>query len=164
MRKSVIFALFCLLPLLMACSNSDDVTDIFVAKTWRLNMITSGGKNQTWYNFTDVTEENFQAYADHTKEFTMTFSGIETDNIISGTFSGSGSLAAGGKWSANGKNGTFTTSEVYGDASDATDVIAQKILYGLQHAKSYSGDVNNLYIYFDYNGETLQMSFGIYSK
>lgn len=160
MKKNIIFALLCMLPLLIGCSSSDDVSDIFVGKTWRFNYIAKGGKNTTWYNFADVTQANIQQYADRTKTFTVSFSGLQSGDIISGTFTGSGSVSAGGKWSANADSRTFTTSEVWGNPSDANDVVAQKIIYGLTNAKSYSGDTNgNLFIYFDYEGTTLLMAF-----
>ncbi len=164
MRKSIIFALFCMLPILFGCSNSDDVTDIFVAKTWRLNFISEGGKNQTWYKFTDVKDDNYQAYTSRTKTFTMYFAGLQSGHIISGTFNFNGTVSGSGSWSADGSNGTFTTSNVSGNIDDSTDIIAQKILYGLQHTKAYSGDINNLFISFDYEGTTLQMSFSKYSS
>ena len=165
MRKNIIFALLCLLPLLIGCSNSDDVSDIFVGKTWRLNYISTGGKDTAWYNFPGVTPENIQQYAGRTKTFTASFSGLQSGDIISGTFTGQGSLSAGGKWSGNGHSGTFTTSEVWGDPSDANDMVATKILYGLTNAKSYSGDTNgNLFIYFDYEGTTLLMAFSQYTS
>lgn len=165
MRKSIIFALFCMLPLLFGCSNSDDVSDIFVAKTWRLNYISEGGKGTTWYSFSDVTSDNYQAYSSREKTFTISFNGVQSDDTIQGTFTGSGSLTAGGNWTANGDSGNFTTSGVYGTVEDQTDIIAQKILYGLEHAKSYTGDTNgNLFIHFDYEGKTLLMAFSTYSK
>lgn len=160
MRKSIIFALFCLLPLLFSCNNSDDVTDIFAGKMWRLNYISTGGKDTKWYDFTDVTKENLEAYTSREKEFKVAFNGMQSGNVISGTFSGSGSLSTGGKWTADGESGNFSTSEVYGTPTDDTDVLAQKILYGLQNAKSYSGDTNgNLFIYFNYEGKSLLMAF-----
>ena len=165
MKKNILFALLCMLPLLIGCSSSDDVSDIFVGKTWRFNYIAKGGKNTTWYNFADVTQDNIQQYTNRTKTFTVSFSGLQSGDLISGTFSGSGSLSAGGKWSANGHSGTFTTSEVWGDPNDTNDMVAQKIVYGLTNAKSYAGDTNgNLFIYFDYEGTTLLMGLSQYTS
>jgi hypothetical protein len=160
MRKSIIFALLCLLPILISCDKSDNLTDIFLAKTWKMNYIASGSIGKTWYSFTDVTKQNYEDYSSRTKVFTLSFSGMQSEDEISGTFTGSGSLSISGKWSASGNgNRDLKTSEVSSNISDATDIIAQKILYGLQNAKSWKGDQYNLFIYFTYQGETLFMAF-----
>lgn len=164
MKRKVIFAILCLLPLLMACEKSDDVTDIFVGKAWRLNYIASGNIGSGWYAFDDVTKANMQEYGDRTKTFKLSLSGLQQDKTISGIFNGSGSLSVSGKWTAIGDNRSFTTSDVSGTPTDDKDIIAQKILYGLTNATSYKGDINNLYIYFSYKGTNLFMAFSPYNN
>jgi hypothetical protein len=161
MRKTIIFALLSILPLLMACDKSDDITDIFVGKTWQLNYIASGSVGKTWYKFTDVTDENFQEYSSRTKTFNLVFSGAQNGDVITGNLNGNGSMTLTGTWTANGDSRVLTTKDVNGDISDTKDIIAQKILYGMQNAESYKGDVDNLFIYFNYQGTTLFMAFSV---
>jgi hypothetical protein len=159
MKKTIMFSMLCMTLMLMSCDKSDDITNIFVSKTWKLNYIASGSIGKTWYKFSDVTEDNYQEYADRTKVFTIAFSGSQTGDVIKGTFIGNGSLSVTGDWSANGDNRSFTTNNVNGSVTDNKDVIAQKILSGLANATSYKGDINNLFIYFKYQNETLFMAF-----
>jgi hypothetical protein len=158
MKKGVIIAILCLLPFAISCDSSDDITDIFIGKTWKFNYITTG-TGKTWYKFSDVTQANYDLYANRTNIFTIAFSGMQSGDIISGTFLGSGSVTASGTWTANGNSRDFSTSVTSGTVNDKTDIIAEKILYGLKNAKSYKGDIYNLYLYFDYKGESLYLAF-----
>jgi hypothetical protein len=115
MRKTIIFALLSILPLLMACDKSDDITDIFVGKTWQLNYIASGSVGKTWYKFTDVTDENFQEYSSRTKTFNLVFSGAQNGDVITGNLNGNGSMTLTGTWTANGDSRVLTTKDVNGD-------------------------------------------------
>lgn len=160
MKKSIIFTALCLLTLFVACDKSDNMTTIFIGKVWRMNYIAQGSIGKTWYQFEDVTNQNIQDYAGRTKVFTLSLSGLQRGDEITGTFSGTGSLAVTGKWTASSSDDrVFKTKDTSGSTADNTDIIAQKILYGLQNAKSWKGDQYNLYIYFNYQGESLFMAF-----
>lgn len=158
MRKSIIFALLSLLLFTFACDRSDDITDIFVSKTWKMTYIASG-TGKTWYSFDDVTADNYSDYTQKNKTFTLAFSGVQSGDKISGTFIGNGSVSVTGTWNADAKSRDFSTVVNTATIIDDKDVIAQKIVYGLKNATSYKGDVNNLFLYFNYKGESLYMAF-----
>jgi hypothetical protein len=140
--------LIALLPVLSGCNDTDDVQSIFTGRSWKLTYITA--KNtQSWYKFSDVTEEVYKQYdpVSGTKSFVISFSGTTTDGVITGDFSGTGTATMSGSWTANGKSNYFSANVT---RSSATDALAKKIVEGMKKATSYGGDNNNLYLYFDY--------------
>lgn len=160
MKKGTIFFIILLLPLIISCDKSDDLSDIFLSKTWKMNYIATGSIGKPWnYTFDDVTADNLNEYTSQTKTFTLAFSGAQDGSNISGSFSGNGSLSVTGTWKADGKSNSFSTQVSSGSPAESTDILAQKILYGITNVKSYKGDENNLFLYFDYNGKTLFIAF-----
>jgi Domain of unknown function (DUF4847) len=133
--KQLILMLLMLLPIVSGCNDTDDVQSIFTGRSWKLTYITPKNK-QAWYKFTDVTDEIYKQYDPVTgsKSFVISFDGTASDGVISGNMSGTGSTTLGGTWSANGKTNAFSA----------------KIVEGLKNATSYTGDNNNLFIYFEY--------------
>lgn len=109
MKKRLILkvlGLLLLLPMFSGCNDTDDVAGIFTGKTWKLTYITKAN-GHGWYKFADVDDSNIMEYADGKKTFMLVFSGTVEDDIIQGTFTGSGAINANGTWSANGKNQEF---------------------------------------------------------
>lgn len=106
MKKRLILkvlGLLLLLPMFSGCNDTDDVAGIFTGKTWKLTYITKAN-GHGWYNFPDITDEsNVMEYVNGKKTFMLVFSGTVEDDIIQGTFTGSGAINANGTWSANGK-------------------------------------------------------------
>lgn len=105
MKKRLILkvlGLLLLLPMFSGCNDTDDVAGIFTGKTWKLTYITKAN-GHGWYKFADVDDSNIMEYADGKKTFMLVFSGTVEDDIIQGTFTGSGAINANGTWSANGK-------------------------------------------------------------
>ena len=90
-----------------------------------------------------------------------TFTGSTEDNIIRGEFSGSGSVTFTGTWQADGKSNEFRITGIKNQPSygDSKDTLAKHIVEGLENATSYEGDERNLYLYFEYEKETLCIAF-----
>lgn len=114
-----------------------------------------------WYNFPDIADEsNVMEYINGKKTFMLVFSGSVEDDIIQGTFTGSGAINTNGTWSANGKNQEFGMKVEKGTPIDSKDRIAEKILEGMRKANSYKGsDSRNLYLYYQTDKEDLCLVF-----
>lgn len=147
MKKLFIYKtlwLLLLLPLFSGCNDSDDVQSIFTGKTWRL----------TYINFKDQAgmmggfdEKSMKIFEDNKAAYTITFTGTEEDNRISGSISGKVITAdIKGTWSANGKSNEFHAN--IGNVSEPNDALAKKFIEGLSSASSYTGDEKNLFIYY----------------
>lgn len=140
MKKRLILkvlGLLLLLPMFSGCNDTDDVAGIFTGKTWKLTYITKAN-GHGWYNFPDIADEsNVMEYINGKKTFMLVFSGSVEDDIIQGTFTGSGAINTNGTWSANGKNQEFGMKVEKGTPIDSKDRIAEKILEGMRKANSY---------------------------
>lgn len=166
MKKTIcrILGILILVPLFAGCNDSDDLSDIFIKK-WRLTFITENGKG--WYPFPGIDSKAYDAYDPirGDKYFTISFTGLEADNTIKGTFTGNGSANIEGGWDANGKNNSFSSKITSSTIIDRQDPIIQKIIDALNNnTRSYEGDTNNLFINFDYyisreNKITLRLAF-----
>ncbi|MCD8030621.1 MAG: DUF4847 domain-containing protein [Bacteroides sp.] len=138
------------LPVLSSCDNEDDLMGIFTAKTWILTDIMQGTTSYFIWN-TESTEEEKEISKNLLRtegNYEIAFSGSLVDGTISGTYKGKAVSGAGFsnvKWSANQKNDFHSEDFSYNDS----DPLAIEFIYGLQHAHSYGGDYNNLYIYYD---------------
>ncbi|WP_321480990.1 DUF4847 family protein [uncultured Bacteroides sp.] len=135
-----------LLPILSGCNNSDDVARIFLDKTWQLTDILEGNSSSDYWNGNKEAKEASLKLIGVGDNFTITFTGTVDGNSISGALSGKAtSTTYTGNWRANGEKNTFISS-----ANPITDrdVLGRAFLDALNHATSYSGDENNLYIYF----------------
>lgn len=163
MKKRLILkvlGLLLLLPMFSGCNDTDDVAGIFTGKTWKLTYITKAN-GHGWYNFPDIADEsNVMEYINGKKTFMLVFSGSVEDDIIQGTFTGSGAINTNGTWSANGKNQEFGMKVEKGTPIDSKDRIAEKILEGMRKANSYKGsDSRNLYLYYQTDKEDLCLVF-----
>lgn len=154
MKKINCLLLLAALLLLGGCDNTDDVTAIFLGKTWKLTGIFDGsGTVDFWPTLSGEDKIKAQNEADALKNkegnCVLAFTeGVEDGNNISGTFNakgiGSGSNVSG-TWSANGKNNQFSAS--FSGGSDS-NVIGNNFLIGLRSADEYSGDIYNLKIHY----------------
>ena len=159
---ALLFCLTLVIPFLSGCNDTDDVQKIFTGKTWKMTYITKKNEH-SWYKFTDVSEAIYKSYdpINGTKAFKISFTGSTEDNIIRGEFSGSGSVTFTGTWQADGKSNEFRRTGINNQLSygDSKDTLAKHIVEGLENATSYEGDERNLYLYFEYEKETLCIAF-----
>lgn len=148
-----------LIPVLSGCNDTDDVQKIFTGKRWKMTYITKKN-DHIWYKFDGVSEAVYKSYINGTRAFKIDFTGSTEDNIISGGFSGSGSVTISGTWRADGKSNEFKVISISNNPSyDSKDTLAKHIIDGLKNSTSYGGDEKNLYLYFEYQGETLCFAF-----
>lgn len=152
--------LLLLIPVLSGCNNADDVQKIFTGKTWKMTYITRG-KGESWYKFPGVDETVYKSYdpATGSRSFRLTFTGSTSEDMINGDFIGNGSVSIKGTWSANGESNQFATIIKSSSVTDSKDTLGKFIIEGLKKANSYEGDENNLYLYFEYENETLWLAF-----
>ena len=154
--------LILLLPLLLgSCNNSDDVQKIFTGRTWKLTYITvKNGRG--WYRFPGVIDNIYNSYepTNGSRSFIIEFTGSTEDNVINGDFNASGTATMKGTWWANGVNNDFGTSVKSSSITEPSrDTLAKYIVEGITKATSYGGDTKNLFLYYEYNGETLCIAF-----
>lgn len=151
------------LSLFCSCNNADDVQQIFTGKTWRLTYITKAN-GHAWYKFPDVTTANYESYdpINGTRAFYITFSGSTSNDVINGTFAGTGSVNINGKWEADGKSNRLLMNVGGVSVVDPTnDHLGNRIAEGLKKVTSYGGNTQNLYLYYklDETNETLCLVF-----
>ncbi len=159
MKKRLILkvlGLLLLLPMFSGCNDTDDVAGIFTGKTWKLTYITKAN-GHGWYKFADVDDSNIMEYADGRK-LSCWFSGTVEDDIIQGTFTGSGA-------STPTEPGVRTAKPEFGMKVERNSHRQQrphrrKILEGMKKANSYKGsDSRNLYLYYQTDKENLCLVF-----
>lgn len=159
--KFLLFILF-FLPFLSACNDTDDVGRVFTGKTWKLTGIWDEKKwtmAEIWGD--DKQKEASLKLLEGTNNFIVTFDGTEDKDIITGNFNGRGvGSTFEGKWRANGESNEFSTSN-FKQTGGESDILAQVYIEGLKSATRYSGDENNLYLYFTYENKTIRLAFGV---
>lgn len=124
MRKIIIAAILFLPTLLCTCSQSDDVTDIFLNRTWTLSFIREGANN-------------------------IEPKGIYKLQFFDGTFTATTPKGATitGRWQADGDNRNFECSQVRTNGGSISgDSIATKMKTIFEKSVSYAGDINYLQI------------------
>ena len=113
-----------------ACDTDDDINAIFRGETWHLTYIKDGDTQR-------IPEKKIYSIDFKNDNFTETMPNGATIN---------------GKWNAKGnKSHSFTSSDIKTSGTINGDVIAEKMLYILSNARSYSGDTNWLQIIQDKN-------------
>ncbi len=106
-----------------SCNNEDDITDIFINRTWTLAFFNEGT------TITPVKNDY------NIRFFDSSFSATTPDGAtISGT------------WTADGKERTFHCKSITTDRDISNDTIAVKMKTFLQKANEYSGDITHLLI------------------
>ena len=150
-----------LLPLLLSsCNDSDDVQKIFTGRTWKLTYITKKNEHG-WYKFPGVSENVYQSYdpVRGTRYFEIEFARRTDGGVITGDFTGTGSVRMNGTFRANGVRNAFTAAIKSSSVTGSQDTLGKYIIEGMGKTFSYTGDINNLSLYFEYNSETLCSSF-----
>ena len=156
MKKRLTYLLLLLLlPLVGGCDNEDNVLEIFTGKTWKLTYIALEGQHQMfdfWNNDTNAAQRSMQLL-EQDATFTVEFNGGETAEYVGGDFEALAvNRSATGTWAANGATRELSLHDIRTSGSD-TDVLARAFLTGLTNAIRYSGDSQNLYIYYE-DGQT----------
>lgn len=149
MKNKWLLLFVLLLPLLSGCNDTDDVQKIFTGKTWKLNYITTKDGHEMydfWGNNEAGRKESMKSLAQK-GTYRIKFEGATKDDVISGNISGTVVVSAlNGTWRANAQNQEFRANAKVGKE---TDILAKKFYEILNQANSYSGDENNLYLYFE---------------
>lgn len=144
--KNLLLLLF-MLPILSGCNDTDDVAKIFTGKTWKLTYITEKNKNHPYNFWGDPIILQKAQNQINSGGYLLNFSGSETQNVINGAVSGQlKAVNISGSWSANGESRDFQCNAT-GSENDEFG-IGSRFMYGLNNATSYSGDSENLYLYY----------------
>lgn len=165
MKYKYLLLLLLVLPFISGCDRSDDVAGIFTGKTWKLTYITKADSNTPHpYDFWGNEKKYNQAKDEMNKPgaYTITFTGIESDDIIEGKFSGvlGTPLNFSGNWQADGKSNDFSTSSVRSGGNKA--LLDSYFMYGIENATRYKGNYDNLHLYYTTKeGLNLQMTFRV---
>ena len=166
MKRKMIHMLHLLVLAIIAttfggCNNEDDVIEIFTGKTWKMTFIAAEGSNKQfdfWGGNETQRESSMNALA-QSGNFTLEFVGTDLNTTTGGTFNGHGILSAvSGSWTANGASNDLALSNVKVSRNE-TDALAKAFVTGLQNAYRYTGDNQNLYIYYKENGNVKFMAF-----
>lgn len=152
-----------LLPLLGGCDEEDDVLEIFTGKTWKLTYIALEGQHKMfdfWNNDTNAAKRSMQLLEQETS-FTVEFNGSELTEYVGGDFEALAvNCSLKGNWAANGASRELRLTDIRTSGND-TDVLARAFRTGLTNAIRYSGDSQNLYIYYEDGQTTKYMAFHI---
>ena len=112
------------LTAIVACNNSDDISDIFIGNDWKLAFIKEGG-------FQRPTNKGI---------YSLTF-GANKFNVSTPN---GGKIS--GRWSADGKIRSFRCTDIVHEGILTTDTIASQMLQIFSEASSYDGDTHWLQI------------------
>lgn len=133
------------LPLLCACDNEDDVTDIFTGKVWKLNRLNTEGNSGQFlslWNNENSYRQSMNALAEE-NNYTIEFYPPE-NNLTGGRFTAHGIRATvNGYWTADGSTRTLSVSAVRVSGSES-DPLAKEFVNGLQKLSAYEGDTRTL--------------------
>ncbi|KAA6333634.1 hypothetical protein EZS27_017974 [termite gut metagenome] len=136
-----------------SCNQTDDLNGIFTGKTWKLTEIRYDNGELCRDYWTAPSGFNQEAFDTSYKLkevkdcFTVTFSGMGTDGKANGQYTGRAtSITLSGNWYADAKSKTFQTSKQ--STENDNDVLGRAFANAIKNAESYSGDYNNLTIYF----------------
>ena len=118
------------LTAIVACNNSDDVSEIFIGNNWKLSFIEDAGVRR---------------WPSQQSAYNLTF----TANNFSATTPSGGRIS--GRWSANGKTREFRCNNIRSEGIGANDTIANRMLQIFKNAATYDGDTHYLQIKKDRN-------------
>ncbi|MDL2305916.1 DUF4847 family protein [Bacteroides sp. OttesenSCG-928-D19] len=133
------------------CDQADDVTGIFTEKTWKLTNIYLDDNSfppELSRDYWDNEAAQVQSYKrlNDKGTFTIRFEGFETDNQISGSYTGyATSTNISGNWNANGKSNKFETDQ---ESKVDKDPLGVAFINALKTAYKYEGNYDDLQIFF----------------
>ncbi|KAA6346627.1 hypothetical protein EZS27_005872 [termite gut metagenome] len=154
MRFSYLPVFALLFPFFVGCNQTDDLKGIFMGKTWKLTEIRydNGSLCRDYWvtasgGFDQEAFDSSYKQKDARECFTLILSGVESDGKASGQYVGRATnVALSGNWSAGGESRTFQTSNQ--SVETDKDVLGRAFANAIKNAEFYSGDYNNLTIYF----------------
>jgi hypothetical protein len=154
MRFSYLWIFVLFFSFFVGCNQTDDLKGIFMGKTWKLTEIRyDNGEVCKDYWVTASGGFDQGAFDGSYKQkavrdcFTLILSGMENDGKASGQYTGRAtSVALSGNWSADGESRTFQTSSQSMEID--RDVLGRAFANAIKNAEFYSGDYDNLTIYF----------------
>lgn len=166
MKKGVYILLFALMiPFLQSCDEEDDVIGIFTGKEWKLSGIFyDNGKPCYEYwssaaNPATAAESDYSRLLTKKEYFTLKFTGAESDGIASGNFTGKASNAnLSGDWSVTSGSRELRMKRQTGSDNE---ILGRAFLSGINNSYKYSGDYNNLYIYFKEGASERYLAFHV---
>lgn len=134
-----------------SCKNEDDVIEVLTGKTWKMSRLTTEGSSSQfavkWASESDYNTS--MSYLTLSGYYTVSFNGVQINGELSGnqvSVRGCNSSASG-TWTANGKSKEMSLSlSLAGDTE--TDSLAVAFMEGIQKVYKYSGDENQLNLYF----------------
>ncbi len=130
-KTKIILSLLLLTTTLASCDSGDDLTEIFLNRTWNLSFFNEGNRI--------TSPSGKSAYT--LKFYDSTFAFTTTDGVT-----------ITGHWQADNKERTFSCSRLQvNNGSIATDSIAMKAEKFFKNAKYYEGDSNFLKIMIQKN-------------
>ncbi|KAA6331873.1 hypothetical protein EZS27_019567 [termite gut metagenome] len=147
-----VFALF--FSLFVSCNQTDDLKGIFMGKTWKLTEIrydngdlckdywvtVSGGFDRESFDISYKQKAVREC-------FTLIFSGVDSGGKASGQYKGRATnVDLSGNWSVDSESRAFQTS--YQNAEMDKDVLGRAFANAIKNAEFYSGDYDNLTVYF----------------
>lgn len=151
-----LFGAFMLLSLFTGCNNEDDVTAIFLNKTWKMSFIAAEGSTVQYdlWNGDDTSRRKSMEKLSKESNFVLNFDGSAEQGYIKGELTGRGADSTiSGTWNANGESNEFSIT--LSKNPSESDVLGKAFLNGLKNAFRYVGDENNLYIYYK-EGQTVK--------
>ena len=129
-----------------ACTQDDDIEEIFIGKTWYM----SGGK----LNGTDFSKDEVSELYVNKDSYWIVFS----NNSFNGRLSAGSNLS--GTWEADGKHRTLKLNITTAENCE-TIVLDRNILHVLKNINRYRGDANILEIFSE---EDSYINFGAVKK
>lgn len=116
---------FLVLTTIVACNNSDDISEIFIGHEWKLTYIEDG---------------NMRRWPSQENAYSLTFGA----NSFNATTPNGGKIT--GRWSADGKTRSFRCTNIMTEGIGSNDTIAGLMKQILGEASSYNGDIHWLQI------------------
>lgn len=146
-----------IMPLISACSDDDDLKEIFTGKKWKMSYIFNENNYKVpadlWEGDSSRRDASLTS-RDTEGNYTIVFTGAEISGSFHGAVSGrTVNSQFTGQWDANPRTHELNISELSWTGTE-TDIMAKSFKQGLENAFKFSGDSNNLYIYYHPNDAT----------
>lgn len=128
--------------LLIACSNDDDINEIFINNRFKITGLTYNGQK---------TVKDVKEFYEVNDTYWIAFS----QSAITGVLQPG--MKIEGTWNADGKSRELSINLTSPRSAEGASDICSKVFSILTHATSYSGDKNVMKIKWD-NGSFIEMS------
>ena len=150
-----------LLPLFGGCETEDELVPMLVGKTWKMSRLTTKGSDKQFCLEWD-TDEDYEismAYFAVSSYYTLSFDGaIIDDELVGNEVAVRGvDCSATGTWYGDGETKAMSFDLTL--SGSESDPLAALFIEGLQNVYSYSGDTNNLNLYFKDESHTYVIGF-----